>query len=295
VNVAVLGTGVMGAPMARRLAQAGFDVRVWNRTAAAAEAVGAEVAESPAAVVAGADVVITMLSDGPIVDEVMRSALPEMPDEAVWLQMSTVGVDWSKRLVAAAAARDVAYVDAPVMGSRPQAEDGSLMPLVSGPAEARDRVTPLLEALSRRIMWLGDEPGLASALKLVANQWTLVATELLAETLALAEGLELDPRLFFDLISGASFDMEYAHWKGDKMLSQNFEAAFTLRLGRKDLALAVQAAEGAGLDPALAEVTHARFGLAIELGHGDEDSSATYMAARRRIPLGERLATTQLE
>jgi 3-hydroxyisobutyrate dehydrogenase len=295
VNVAVLGTGVMGAPMARRLAQAGFDVRVWNRTAAAAEAVGAEVAESPAAVVAGADVVITMLSDGPIVDEVMRSALPEMPDEAVWLQMSTVGVDWSKRLVAAAAARDVAYVDAPVMGSRPQAEDGSLMPLVSGPAEARDRVTPLLEALSRRIMWLGDEPGVASALKLVANQWTLVATELLAETLALAEGLELDPRLFFDLISGASFDMEYAHWKGDKMLSQNFEAAFTLRLGRKDLALAVQAAEGAGLDPALAEVTHARFGLAIELGHGDEDSSATYMAARRRIPLGERLATTQLE
>lgn len=295
MNVAVLGTGVMGAPMARRLAQAGFDVRVWNRTAAAAEAVGAEVAESPAAVVAGADVVITMLSDGPIVDEVMRSALPEMPDEAVWLQMSTVGVDWSKRLVAAAAARDVAYVDAPVMGSRPQAEDGSLMPLVSGPAEARDRVTPLLEALSRRIMWLGDEPGVASALKLVANQWTLVATELLAETLALAEGLELDPRLFFDLISGASFDMEYAHWKGDKMLSQNFEAAFTLRLGRKDLALAVQAAEGAGLDPALAEVTHARFGLATELGHGDEDSSATYMAARRRIPLGERLATTQLE
>jgi 3-hydroxyisobutyrate dehydrogenase len=295
MNVGVLGTGVMGAPMARRLAQAGFDVRVWNRTAAAAEAVGAEVAESPAAVVAGADVVITMLSDGPIVDEVMRSALPEMPDEAVWLQMSTVGVDWSKRLVAAAAARGVAYVDAPVMGSRPQAEDGSLMPLVSGPAEARDRVTPLLEALSRRIMWLGDEPGVASALKLVANQWTLVATELLAETLALAEGLELDPRLFFDLISGASFDMEYAHWKGDKMLSQNFEAAFTLRLGRKDLALAVQAAEGAGLDPALAEVTHARFGLAIELGHGDEDSSATYMAARRRIPLGERLATTQLE
>jgi len=295
VNVAVLGTGVMGAPMARRLAQAGFDVRVWNRTAAAAEALGVEVAASQAAAVAGAGVVITMLSDGPIVDEVMRSALPAMPDDAVWLQMSTVGVDWSKRLVAAAAARGVAYVDAPVMGSRPQAEEGGLMPLVSGPPEARERVAPLLEALSRRIMWLGDEPGVASALKLVANQWTLVATELLAETLALAEGLELDPRLFFDLVSGASFDMEYAHWKGDKMLSQNFEPAFTLRLGRKDLALAVQAAEGAGLDPALAEVTHSRFGLAIELGHGEEDSSATYMAARRRVPLGVRLATTQLE
>jgi 3-hydroxyisobutyrate dehydrogenase len=295
VNVAFLGTGVMGAPMARRLAESGFGVRVWNRTAAAAEGLGAEVAGSQSAAVSGASVVITMLSDGPVVDEVMRSVLPAMDDDAVWLQMSTVGVEWSKRLVAAATARGVPLVDAPVMGSRPQAEDGTLMPLVSGPAEARERVTPLLEALSRRIIWLGDEPGVASCLKLVANQWTLVATELLAETLALAEGLQLDPRLFFDLISGASFDMQYAHWKGEKMLSRDFEAAFPLRLGRKDLALAVQAAEGAGLDPALAEVVHARFGLAIDLGHGDDDSSATFMAARRRIPNGVRLAATPPE
>ena len=89
--------------------------------------------------------------------------------------------------------------------------------------------------------------------------------------------------------------MQYAHWKGEKMLSRDFEAAFTLRLGRKDLALAVQAAEGAGLDPALAEVAHAQYGRAIELGHGGDDSSATFMAARRRAPRGVGLAATPLE
>ena len=167
------------------------------------------------------------------------------------------------------------------MGSRPQAEAGQLLPLASGPEEACKRVAPLLDAFSRDVLWLGDTPGLGSRLKLVANHWIINSVENLAETLAFAEALELDPRRFLELISGAAFDMQYAHIKGAMMLEGEFPAAFALLLARKDVRLALEAAAGAGIELALAEATEARLARAVELGHGDKDSAATYLAARR--------------
>jgi 3-hydroxyisobutyrate dehydrogenase len=265
--------------MARRFVEAGFAVRVWNRTRASAEGLGAEVAASPAEAVAGADVVVTMLADGPAVDEVMRAALPAVPAGAVWLQTSTVGVKWTDRLAAAAAERGIPYVDAPVMGSKPEAGEGSLVPLVSGPPAARERAVPVLEAISSRIMWLGDEPGLASRLKLVANHWILVTVENLAETLALARALGVDPERFLELIAGMRFDMAYAQSKARNILAREFATAFALRNARKDVGLAIEAARAAGIDLALARATHERFSRGIELGYGDADSSATFVAA----------------
>ncbi len=282
--VAFLGTGAMGAPMARRLAEAGHAVRAWNRTPEKAQGLGAEVAATPAEAVGQAEAVVTMLADGPAVEAVMAQALPALTPGCVWLQMSTVGVAWADRLAALAADHGLALVDAPVMGSRPAAEQGRLLPLVSGAAEARERCRPLLAALSRAVLVLGDRPGLGSRLKVVLNLWIMTAVENLAECLALAGALGVDPARFLEAMRGAAFDMEYAHWKGEMMLKEEFPPAFTLRLARKDVGLALQAATAVGVELPLAQATFDRFGRAIELGHGDEDFSAVYLVARERKP-----------
>lgn len=272
----------MGAPIARRLVEAGHAVRVWNRTGGRAEGLGAEVAGAPAEAVADAEAAITMLADGPTVEAVMRQALPTMPKDAVWLQMSTVGVAWADRLAALAAEHGVLTLDAPVMGSRPAAEQGQLLPLASGLRKALEHCEPVLRAFSRDVMWLGDEPGLGSRLKLVMNLWIMNSVENLAECLALAEALGIDPRRFLEGIAGAPFDMQYAHWKAEMMLKEEFPPAFALRLARKDVGLALEAAEAARIELPLGRATYERFGRAIELGHGDEDFSAAYLAARRQ-------------
>ena len=271
----------MGAPMARHLLRAGHEVRVWNRTRAKAESTGAPVADTPAAAVAGADVAITILADGPSVSEVMTAALPDLPKTAVWVQMSTVGADWADRLTALAAEHGVEIVDAPLMGSRPQAEAGELLPLAAGSEAACKTIAPVFDAFSRGVLWLGDLPGVGSRLKLVVNHWILNSVENLAQTLAFAEALDIDPRRFLELISGAPFDMQYAHWKAELMLEGDFPVAFALKLARKDVVLALEAAAAAGIELPLAEVTSRRQGAAIDAGYGDDDSAATYLIARR--------------
>lgn len=281
MRIALLGTGTMGAPMAQHLVRAGHDVRAWNRTRAKAQGIGADVADTPAEAVAGSQVVITMLADGPSVAEVMTGTLPALEAGAVWVQMSTVGVEWADKLTALAAEHGVDIVDAPVMGSRPQAEDGKLLPLASGSERARDVLAPVLATFSRDVLWLGERPGLGSRLKLVANHWILNSVENLAQTLAFAEALGLDPRRFLELISGAPFDMQYAHWKAAMMLEGEFPVAFALKLARKDAQLALEAAATAGIELALVAATEKRLARAVDLGLGEDDSAATFLVARR--------------
>src|SRR5438093_3876475 len=137
--IAVLGTGRMGAPIARKLLTAGFEVSVWNRTAERAvplAADGARVSSSPAGAAEGADLVLTMLADGDAVHDAMtgpEGALASLPPGSAWIQMATVGDEWTKRLAALAAEKNVAFVDAPVSGSDGPAREGQLIVLASGP------------------------------------------------------------------------------------------------------------------------------------------------------------------
>src|SRR5256885_10061429 len=150
LTVAVLGTGIMGDPIARTLARAGMAVRAWTRTRAKADPLakdGATVCDEPAEAVAGADVVITMLLDGPAVERVMADALPAMADGAVWAQMSTVGAD-SDRLAAMAAEHGVPYVDCPVLRTRKPPEDRALVLL--SPAPKDERLRKIFEAVGAR-------------------------------------------------------------------------------------------------------------------------------------------------
>jgi 3-hydroxyisobutyrate dehydrogenase len=269
MRVAVLGTGIMGGPMARNLAAAGHDVTAWNRTHEKADGLGATVADTPAEAVHGAEVVLTMLADGPTVDAVV----PPLEPNVLWIQSSTVGVADTERF----AVRHQRFLDAPVLGSRPAAEAGELLVLVAG----ADRPEEILEAISNRVMWLADEPGAGTKLKLTINLWILNLVENLGETMALAEALGLDQRSFLDAIKGRPMDSPYAQLKGEKIVTGDFSAAFALKLAAKDVGLAVEMAESAGVDLGLAPQTLERMRRAIELGHGDEDMAATWFATRK--------------
>ena len=243
--IAFLGTGIMGAPMARNTAAAGHDVRVWNRTRQKAEAVdGVQVAGSPEEAVAGADVVVTVLADGDAVTAAMEDggALAAMADDALWLQMSTVGIAATEALAALAEERDVPFVDAPVLGTKAPAEQGALTVLASGPDDVHERCAPVFDAVGVKTVWLG-QAGTATRAKLVLNHWVLGLTEAVAETVALAEALDIDPQLFLDTIEGGPLDSGYAQMKGGAMIARSFDPSFTLALARKDAGLVLEAAE----------------------------------------------------
>jgi 3-hydroxyisobutyrate dehydrogenase len=271
----------MGAPIARRLAEAGHEVRAWNRTREKAEELGAAVASTPADALADAEIVVTMLADGPTVDRVVREAFPSGLSDTLWIQTSTIGLDWTRRLAELAGKHGLVYVDAPVLGTRAPAELGQLVVVLAGPEAARATCEAVLPAIARRLVWLGDEVGSASALKLVLNHWILNTVENVAETVALAQALGVDPERFLESISGGNMDMPYAHMKTGAIVTGNLEPSFTLRLAAKDVELILDAAMGAGVDLALARASLERMHEAIELGHADEDMAATYYATHR--------------
>src|SRR4051794_26002293 len=281
-TVAVLGTGIMGAPMAQNLLRAGLDVRVWNRTRSKAEPLaedGATVSEAPADAVAGAGIVLTVLTDADAVEATMTGdgALAAMDDDAVWIQSSTVGVEAAERFAGLARERGVGYVDAPVLGTRQPAEQGELIVLAAGPESLRPRVAPVFDAVGKKTVWVDEGCG-GSRLKLVVNLWLLSITEAAAETIAFAEALGLEPRLFLETVSGGPLDMPYLQLKGKAILERKLDASFKPALAAKDARLVLEAAEGAGVEVALARAVRERMERAVELGHGDEDMAATYFA-----------------
>jgi 3-hydroxyisobutyrate dehydrogenase len=285
MTVAFLGTGTMGAPMARNLARAGLPVVAWNRTHARAEALaedGVRPAATAAAAVAVADVLVTMLADGAAIEAVLGGAdgaLGARPEGAVWIQMSTVGAPAADRLAALAADHDVHFVDAPVLGSAGPAERGELTILASGPEEVRDRCAPVFDAVGARTFWLGPA-GTGSRLKVVVNAWLMSTTAALAETIALAERLDIDPESFLDVTNRGAPAALYTDLNGPAMAEREFPLNFPLEHATKDAALALEAAgEAAGLR--VFEATHAQFARAQELGHGRRDWAAVILACER--------------
>ena len=272
----------MGAAMARRLASAGLEVRVWNRTRARAEALGddvAMVAATAAEATAGADAVLTMLSDAGAVEAAMDGpdgGLVGAGADAIWLQSSTVGIAGTERLAALAGEHGVTFVDAPVIGTKQPAEQGKLTIVGSGPDEVRAQLEPVFAAIGDRTLWLG-EAGAGSRMKLVANAWLVALTAGLGETIALAERLGVDPGDFLDVIKGGPIGPPYAELKGRAMIARDLgEAAFPLKHAEKDARLVLEALDGADLE--LLRAAREDFRRALEAGHGDEDMGAVYRA-----------------
>jgi 3-hydroxyisobutyrate dehydrogenase len=283
-RVAVLGTGIMGAGMARSLLRSGLDVTVWNRhsgRAAPLAADGARVAATAAEAVAGVDALVTMLWDGDSVAEVMTAALPAAPDGVLWAQTSTVSVpDASVALPALAGRYGARYMDAPVLGTRQPAEEGNLTVLVAAPGPLREPVTPLFDAIATRTVWVSERPGDGTRLKLVANSWVGTIVAATAQAIALAHGLGLDPQVFLDMVKGGAVDSPYLHLKGQAMIAGEFPPSFTVDGAVKDTGLIAAAMREVGTDAALMEAVARQFGKAAEDGHGGEDMAAVYRAFR---------------
>jgi 3-hydroxyisobutyrate dehydrogenase len=285
LTVSVLGTGIMGAAMARNLARAGLTVRAWNRSRDKAEplaADGVHVAGSPEEAVRDADVVLTMLYDGPAALDVMRSAAPGLRAGTAWVQSTTAGLDAVADLAAFAGEHGLVFFDAPVLGTRQPAEAGQLLVLAAGPADARDAVAPVFDAVGSRTVWTGEDgaAGTATRLKLVANSWVLATTNAVGEVLALAQALGVDPDGFFDAIAGGPLDMGYLRAKAGLIRDGALTPPqFAVTTAAKDARLIVEAGERNGVRLDVAAASAERLERAAAQGHGEEDMAAAYFAS----------------
>jgi 3-hydroxyisobutyrate dehydrogenase len=264
--------------MARSLLRAGHEVSVWNRTAAKAEPLGADgatVAGTPAAAVAGAEVVVVMLFDTDAVLGVLAEAAAGAPD-AVWLQTSTIGPAGTERVAALAAGLGLTVVDAPVLGTKGPAEQGKLVALLAGDAAAIETARPVIEGYSARAVLAGSGLGDASALKLACNAYIATLTAAIGQSIALARALGVDPALFGEAMRGGAADSPYLHMKAELIAKEEYPAAFSLDGARKDVGLILAAARAAGVTDDVLAALDGLYQRASDAGRGAEDMSAVH-------------------
>jgi 3-hydroxyisobutyrate dehydrogenase len=276
-TVAILGAGAMGAAIAERLLEQGFTVNVWNRTPGPAALLaehGATACAKPDQAVDRADLVLTMLPTADVVKEVMtkQRTLDFIRPGAVWAQMGTIGVEATEMLRSevALASPDVAFVDAPVSGSREPARSGHLVILASGPAGAQPIAEPVFQALGRPV-WLG-EAGAGSRMKLVLNTWLAFEVEAAAEVAALADQLGVAHSALREVVAGGALASGVALTKLAKMESGDYAADFSLEWALKDLNLA-EAAAGVDVVPVAGSIAE-RWRRLVAEGYGGLDISA---------------------
>lgn len=244
-KLAVLGLGTMGRAMAGSALRAGLAVVAWNRDPRASDSLagqGLEVAASVSDAVGEADVVITMVTDADAVSSIAtdQGLLADLRPQAVWAQMSTIGVDATERISRIAGDRrpDVYFVDAPVSGSKGPAEHGALLIFASGPDEARPQVTPVFDAIGQRTMWLGPA-GNGSRMKLVNNTLLAFTVEGVANSFALAHRLGLETASVVEAFDGGPLVSPWESAKFRRIAQGEFSAEFALSLALKDVRLAL--------------------------------------------------------
>lgn len=286
-QVAILGLGVMGSGMAKNLLKAGFALRIWNRTRAKAEpfaAQGAYIADSPADAARGSDAVISMLAD----DEASRDvwlraggALKAAGGEAVLIESSTVTPEWIAELGAAADARGIALLDAPVTGSRSQAEGGALNFIVGGDGSVLDRVRPVLKAMGQNVLHVGPL-GSGARLKLINNFLCGVQAASLAEGLAWIERSGLNREQSLEFLKTGAPGSPLLGALSSRMVEAKYEVNFLLPLMEKDLRYALQDAAKNGVELRTGAAADARFEDAVRDGFTDKDMSAVIEPLRRQ-------------
>ena len=273
-----MGLGTMGAGMARRLFAAGFPLTVHNRTRAKAEAIGAKVADTPREAAAGADVVISMLPD----EESSRAAwfgehgaLAGAKTGAVLIESGTQPVPWVKELAAAARNSSCQFLDAPVTGSRPQADAGELLFLVGGDAAELDSVRDVLAAMSRGVAHLGPH-GSGARMKLVNNFLCAVQSASLAEALAVIERSGLDPDQALDILGNGAPGSPIVRNLGPRMVRCDDVFNFSVQWMLKDVNYAISEGAAHGVTLRSGQAAASALGDAIAMGLGDQDLSALF-------------------
>ena len=249
-QVAVLGLGIMGNGMARSLLRSRIPTTVWNRNQSRSiplAAEGAQVSTTVSAAAQHAAVAITMVTDADAVVDVAdaQGMLKALPPNAIWVQMSTIGVEGFDRVTQLVARErpDVQLVDAPVTGSRQAAESGSLTIFASGPDDTKTVLAPIFAALGRRTMWFGPA-GLGTRIKLVNNTLIAFTVQGMGEATALAQHLGVSPEATIDAIGSGMLSSPYVMGKLGRIARDDYSPEFSLNLALKDVNLALDALDG---------------------------------------------------
>ena len=280
-KVGFAGLGIMGGPMARNLREAGLELSVYTRTAEKAERFaaehGARAAATPAQAAEGADAFVTMVPDGPEVEQVLlgeQGAVAALPDDALVVDMSTISPTASRSIGERVAPHD--FIEAPVSGSKPRAEDGTLTIFAGGTPEGFERARPLFDVMGERIVHVGPL-GHGQMAKLLTNTMGAVNAAVLAEVVRTAKAAGLDEDAFLEVAAGSAGASAMLNLKGRPMFEESWEPVlFKLEHMLKDVRHTLGEAEALGIElklPALAEGFYAR---AAENGHGEEDFAAVY-------------------
>jgi 3-hydroxyisobutyrate dehydrogenase len=284
-KVAFLGLGIMGRPMAGHLARAGFDLTVWNRTASRAEEFaaehGARAAATPAEAAAGADAAITMVPDTPEVEAVLlgEDGVAEgLGAGALTIDMSTIAPSASRSIAERLGERDIAFLDAPVTGSRPKAEDGTLTIMVGGPEEDFARARPLFEAMGEKIVHVGPH-GHGELAKVINNTLAAINAAALGEALTMARAAGLDTDALLEVVKAGSGSSAMVELKAVPMLTHDFEPLFKLEHMLKDVRHCIAEARALGVELRLAEIAERLYSEAGEQGLGEQDFAAVVSVA----------------
>jgi len=291
MNLGFVGLGAMGLPIARNLLKTSNPVAVYNRTPGRAEPLrgdGARFATSVADA-SRADVVFTMLADDAAEEATVfgeDGMLGALPAGGIHVSLSTIGTALSRRLAEAHAARRQGYVAAPVFGRPDAAEARQLLVVAAGSPEAVERVRPLLEAIGRKLFVLGSEPAAANTVKLAGNFLIVSAIETMGEAFALLRKSGLEPELFMEIVNDNLFQSPLLKRYGDIIAQERFDPpGFRLRLGLKDVRLALDAAAERGVPMPLATLVREQFEAAVAAGMEDWDWSALARLAAQRAGL----------
>lgn len=289
-RIAVLGTGAMGSRLALRLLAAGYRVTVFNRTPAHAQAVieaGAQFADTPAQAVVYADCVISMLTDDVAARAVWlhpeHGALAYIGTDTVIVECSTVTPTWIAELAEHCAQRGVSLLDAPVLGSRPQAEAGALITLVGGHASVLERVFPILQAFSSNVHYVGAQ-GAGARLKLAVNTLLSVQVAALAETLAWLTRSGMDTAPIVTLLNILPTTSPALQGIGKLMAAGHFAPLFPIALVEKDLRYTLQTALHAGAAVPLTTLTQQLYANAMREGLAEQNIVAILQTYQHDAP-----------
>ena len=293
MDVGVIGLGRMGRGMAASLVRAGHRVRVWNRSPGAAEGLAGVIPVAEAAEAFAGDAAITMLADdAALCAVIVEGGLLDKADRpGLHLSMSTISVALTGELAAIHTRAGVPYIAAPVFGRPDVAEAGALNIVAAGDPEGMARARPLFEAMGARTWPFGDAPQRANAVKLAGNFMLVSAIEAMGEAAAFAEGHGVSGADLLDLLTNTLFASPVYKNYGALIAAQRYEPpGFNLKLGAKDIGLALAAAESAGVTMPFAEVLRDNLVAAMGQGDADKDLAALAEVARRaggaRSPTG---------
>jgi 3-hydroxyisobutyrate dehydrogenase len=285
-RVAFLGLGIMGWPMAANLARAGFQLSVWTRDSARADRFAAEhaavAATTPAQAANAAGTAISMVPDSPEVEAVLLGAdgaAAGLGEGDLCIDMSTIAPTASRAIGDRLAWGGISFLDAPVTGSRPKAEDGTLTIMVGGEPELFERAKPLFDAMGSLVVHVGPS-GHGEMAKLVNNMLAAVNAAALGEGLTLARAAGLDPGKLLEVVAAGAGASTMLELKAGPMLEGNFEALFKLEHMLKDVRHCLAEAHALGLELPLASVAEGLYTAAAENGHGEEDFAAVVSAVK---------------